>query len=273
MSRCFSYPPPGYLRQGFAESIKLENEKVPSKREQRLHKRSEKKQKKKERERKDKTHGLTEKFKHDDSLNVYKDDQLENSDLTEEHGPPVCYTSDGSQNSNKRKRETLFSSECRVNGNALKIRFTLKKPCQSAASLSEETVSTSVRLDSTREQCSSWSIKANTVTHVPEQNLWHNDERRAQIPSSETSVRDSEMQKAALPYESLIEGWMPPLVELSDDSGDNWLFKVKQQGETAAKTSKVDSGVTTCRGCATSWPSAQFVSEADIYALPYTIPF
>lgn len=97
---------------------KLEREKVLPKTERKIHKRREKKEKKKkERKEKEKTHGISKKLKKlDDDLNGDKDEQLGNSDLTEEHEPPVCYLSDGTQNSNKRKRETPSSSECRVNG-------------------------------------------------------------------------------------------------------------------------------------------------------------
>ncbi|KAK8580812.1 hypothetical protein V6N13_143870 [Hibiscus sabdariffa] len=212
MSRCFPYP--GYLRQGLVESIKPASEKILSRTEQKLHKRREKKQEKKESKRKDKAQGLTKGFKIlDDSLNVNKDDQSENSDLTEEHEAPVCYTSDGSQNSNKRKRETLFLDECRVDGNIVKKRFSSKKPREPDASLSE-------------------------------------------------------------PYESFIEDWMPPpLIELNnDDNGDLWFLKTKHQEQPSAKTSKLDNGVT-WRGGATLCSCARFLSDAEIFALPYTIPF
>ncbi|XVF63655.1 hypothetical protein PTKIN_Ptkin09bG0104200 [Pterospermum kingtungense] len=258
MSRCFPYPPPGYLRQGLVKSIKERKEKV-------------------------KTQGLTKKYKKvDDVLSGNKDDQLEKSDLTEEQGPPVCYISDGSQNSNKRKRETLSSSnECRVNGNIVKIRFSLKKPRVPDASLSEELVcSTSGRADSStlpkaQEQCDPLSKRPNASTPVPEQKLLC-DERRVTVPSSSgASVYDNRLQKAALQYKSLIEDWMPlPLqVELDDDDdNDNgWLFETKRQGESAFKRSEVDSNFS-CAG-ATSYPRAHFLPEAEIYALPYSVPF
>ncbi|KAL4280096.1 hypothetical protein GQ457_03G038000 [Hibiscus cannabinus] len=194
MSRCFPYQPLGYPRQGLVESIKPER-----------------REKKQESKRKDKAQGLTKEFKMlDDSLNVNKHGQSENSDLTEEHEAPACYTSDGSQNSNKRKRETLFPDECRVDGNIVK---NSKKPREPDASLSE-------------------------------------------------------------PYESFFEDWMPPpLIELNDDNnGDRWFLKIKHQEQPAAKTSKLDSGVT-WRGGATLGSCAQFLSDAEIFALPYTIPF
>ncbi|XVE94532.1 hypothetical protein REPUB_Repub02eG0016900 [Reevesia pubescens] len=283
MSRCFPYPPPGYLRQGWVESIKLERDKVLPKTEQKILKKREKK----ERKGKEKTQGVTKKIKKlDDVLNGYKDDQLEKSDLTEEHEAPVCYISDGSQNSNKRKRETLSSSQCRIDGNVIKIRFSLKKPRESDASLSEEPVcSTSGRADSSaqpkgpkaEEQCHPWSKKSNNSTPLPELKPRLDDESREQIPfSSGTSAYENEMYKAALQYKTLIEDWVPlPLqvVQNADDHhDDDWLFMKKQQVKPAAKRSEVDNDVTS-RASATSYPRAYFLPEAEIYALPYTVPF
>ncbi|XP_022769215.1 uncharacterized protein LOC111312828 [Durio zibethinus] len=285
MSRCFPYPPPGYLRQGLDESIKLEKEKVLPKTEQKIHRKREKEKKKVGKE-KEKTRGLTKKFKKlDDVLSGCKDEQLENSDLTEEHEAPVCYISDGSQNSNKRKREnqTLSSSQCRVDGNTIKIRFTLKKPREPDATLSKEPVcSTSGRSDSStqpeaQEQRYPGSKKANTIIPVPEQKLWPNDERGKQIPSSSViSAYENEMQKASLLYTTLIEDWMPLPFQVEqnavDDNDDDWLFMANHQGKPTAKRSKVDNNVT-CRASASSCPRAHFLPEAEICALPYTVPF
>ncbi|XP_022754986.1 uncharacterized protein LOC111303154 [Durio zibethinus] len=280
MSRCFPYPPPGYIRQGLVESIKLEREKVLRKIDQKIHKKREKKEKKKERKEKEKTHDLIKKFKKlNDDLSGYKDDQLENSDLTEEHGPPVCYISDGSENSIKRKRETRSSSECGVAGNIIKIRFSLKKPCEPDASLSEELVcSTSGRADSStpskaQDQCYPWSKKPCTSSPVPEQKLRCDDEWREPIPSSSgTSVYDNQRQKAALQYKTLIEDWMPLPLQVKEKDDDDWLCMTNLQGRRAAKRSKVDNKVT-CSASATSCPHARFLPEAEIYALPYTVPF
>ena len=110
--------------------IKLEREKVVPKVEQKIRKKREKEEKKKERKEKEKTQGLIKKFKKlDDVLSGFKDDQLEKSDLTEEQEPPVCYISDGSQNSNKRKRETLSSSECRVDGEFCSLFYQMGSIC------------------------------------------------------------------------------------------------------------------------------------------------
>lgn len=267
-------------------AIKLEREKVLPKAEQKIHKKREKQEKKKEKKEKEKTQGLNKRSKKlDDRLNGFQDEQLENSDLTEEYEPAVCYISDGSQSSNKRKRETLSSSECRVDGSMIKIRLALKKPRQPDAFLSgqgQPTCSASGRVDSTtqpkaQEQCYLWSNKANASTAVPEQKIRCDDERREQILySAKTSVNDNEMQKAALQYKTFIEDWMPLSLQAKqsddDDDDDDWLFRTMHQGKPAGKSSKVDNEVT-CRASATSFPRAHFLPGADIYALPYAVRF
>ncbi|MBA0733972.1 hypothetical protein Gogos_017933 [Gossypium gossypioides] len=244
-------------------AIKLEREKVLPKTEQKLHKKREK-EKKKERKEKDKTQGAIKKLKKlDDVLYAYKDDQLERSDLTEEHEPPVCYISDGSQNSHKRKRETASYNECRVDGNIIKIRFSLKKPRASDASISSEepACSSSGRTDSIQEPSC-------TIASVPEQKLRHDDRRKEQGSSSSGTLLE-----AALQYKTLIEDWLPPLLEaeLNDGGDEDWLLTKKQLGKPAAK--RPDDNDHTCVASASLHPCAHFLPAAEIYALPYTVPF
>ncbi|OMO87380.1 hypothetical protein CCACVL1_09089 [Corchorus capsularis] len=276
----------------------LERDTILPKAEQKLLKKGEKeirkvKENKKERKEKEKTHGISKSKKLDDGVIGLKDSQLESSELTEEHGLPVCYLSDGTQNSNngsqnnnKRKRET---SPPTVNGSNIKIRFTFKKPKESDASLSKELVSsTSGRVDSSsqpiaQEQCVLPKVKANIITApVQEQKQCPLMERIEQsLPSfSSTSRYDSKIKKAALQYEALFENWVPPPPlqlenQLENQDDDDWLFASKKQGQPVAKrTSLVDTG-STCHASAgaTSWPRAQFLPEVEIYALPYTVPY
>ncbi|GMJ02732.1 hypothetical protein HRI_003942400 [Hibiscus trionum] len=315
MSRCFPYPPPRLLKQGSVESIKPERERVLPKTEQKLHKR-EKKEKRKDKKDNYKTLSPTKKLKKlDDVLNGYKvEDQLEKSDLTEEHEQPVCYISDGSQNSHKRKRETVSYTECRVDGNKIKIKFSLKKPRQSDTSIVEEPSSSNQELSCSvpplperkrlhgdvRKGQGSSSVPSCLVPSIPEQkpfhddgrngqgpsslsscsvapaplqNLWHNDGRKEQGPSFRTSSKDKKVLKTALQYKTLIEDWLPPVLqpELNDDdSGDDWLLPKNPLVKPPAKSS--DSNDVPCLS-STSWPRAQYLQGAEIYALPYTVPF
>lgn len=128
-----------------------------------------------------------------------------------------------------------------------------------------------------QEQCEP-SKKPNITTPVPERKLCGEDERREPIPSSSGKSRyDKKMQKKALQYKTLIENWTPlPLqfdqINDNDDDGDDWLSLTKHQGKPVAKSYEVDCNVA-CRAGATSYPRAHFLPEAEIYALPYSVPF
>ncbi|CAI9116959.1 OLC1v1018258C1 [Oldenlandia corymbosa var. corymbosa] len=94
-----------------------------------------------------------------------------------------------------------------------------------------------------------------------------------------SSRRFKKMKKVADKYKSLIEDWTPPCLLRDDDDekGDDWLFGSKNEATTrpekmlrAASTDMM----MTCSGSSTLWPPrAQYLPEADVYALPYTIPF
>ncbi|KAD2393327.1 hypothetical protein E3N88_40304 [Mikania micrantha] len=131
MSRCFPYPPPGHFRNGatyeaLIESIKLQKGTNKTKAERK----KEKKAKKEEKKRSQKENGNSQyevkvekningdSHKLDKSADYTKATKktkiisklFEKSDLTEEHGPAIgshqpSYSSDSTQNSNKRKRD------------------------------------------------------------------------------------------------------------------------------------------------------------------------
>ncbi|KAE8690333.1 Glutathione S-transferase family protein isoform 1 [Hibiscus syriacus] len=300
MSRCFPYSAPGHLSQGLVESLKLERERVLPKSEQKLHKKreGEKVKKNKDKKGKNKTQCLSKKFKKLDDVQCgYKDEvQLEKSNITEEHEPPAGYISEGSQNSLKRKRETVPHSECRVDGKKIKIRFTLKTPHGSDATISKESAcSSGVSADSNQNSRSSvasapqrelWhnvglkehsppSEPSCSVASVPQQKLWHDVEKKEKHPSSSrTSARDNKIFRAALQYETLIENWLPPMLEPElndDDSGDDWLLPKRQLGKPAAK--RLDDNDVHCHSSSTSCPRAHYLPDAEMYALPFTVPF
>ncbi|KAK1586448.1 hypothetical protein Q3G72_002655 [Acer saccharum] len=153
MSRCFPYPPPGYVRNGIRdealiESIKLQREGEKAKKEGKKDKKREKKQKDKKEKEKSRGNGEVESKQHRhkkrhrdersqenekgrDPQNKTKNEkeQLENSGLTEEHGHPV-----GSQNSsdstlNSQKRQKLNSSPDggHNSGSIIRIRLPLQR--------------------------------------------------------------------------------------------------------------------------------------------------
>ncbi|CAN6301595.1 unnamed protein product [Urochloa humidicola] len=140
MSRCFPYPPPGYVRNPVAVAVP-EAETTAK-----LQKEREKAEKKKEkRDKKALQHGETSKHskhshkkrKHEDvstagqeAKKVSKEpvEQLEKSGLSEEHGAP-CFVQtvrdspESSQDSSKRRKVVLPSPSQAKNGNILRIKI------------------------------------------------------------------------------------------------------------------------------------------------------
>ncbi|CAK8569718.1 unnamed protein product [Lathyrus sativus] len=159
MSRCFSFPPPGYLRNTdtlIEESIKiqLDTEKPIKGRKEKKDKKNRnetkeerKLRKDKKKERKEKRKREEEQAKKDSKLKLtnevtepkdngklqkgeyYENEYFEKSDITEELCKPVSspqepYSSDSSQSS-KRKRDTLLPSKDQ--GTGFRIRLPLRK--------------------------------------------------------------------------------------------------------------------------------------------------
>ncbi|KAK9059896.1 hypothetical protein SSX86_020600 [Deinandra increscens subsp. villosa] len=157
MSRCFPYPPPGYCRSGatyeaLIESIKLQ--KVTDKTKAELKKEKKAKKEKKEKRHKEKRNredGIkSQKNTNGDSCKVLQKttdcieaqikktkavaEVFEKSDLTEEHGQSIglhqpSYSSDSTQNSNKRKRDDVhsFTDGSTVHGKGKPIKILLLK--------------------------------------------------------------------------------------------------------------------------------------------------
>ncbi|XP_052146936.1 uncharacterized protein LOC127765987 isoform X1 [Oryza glaberrima] len=156
MSRCFPYPPPGYVRNPVV-AVAAAGAQATTK----LQKEREKAEKKKEKksDRKALPHGEISKHskrthkkrKHEDINNADQKsrkvssmepgEQLEKSGLSEEHGAP-CFTQtvhgspESSQDSSKRRKVVLPSPSQAKNGNILRIK--IRRDQDSSASLSEK---------------------------------------------------------------------------------------------------------------------------------------
>ncbi|GLU04602.1 hypothetical protein SLE2022_217400 [Rubroshorea leprosula] len=277
MSRCFPYPPPGYVRRGvhsaaLIESIKFQKEGEKAKTEQGKEKKREKGRRKEKKLKAEKTLVTAEKLKkpEDEKIRV-ETEQLEKSDLTEEHGHP-CYLSDGSQSSSKRKREAP-SNECQ-RPVIRRIRFTFKNSQQSEASTSKE-------LAPSRSSLAQQTDLAKPINNVrelgplPGQDLPHPQDAGRKSNGTGTSsitLFDGKLQRAALRYKDLIEDWVPPLPQQElDDDGQEWLFGTKAQERPATRYETVHDF--SCQGSISLWPHANYLPEAQIYALPFTVPF
>ena len=90
-----------------------------------------------------------------------------------------------------------------------------------------------------------------------------------------TNSPDDESLRVVSDYHSLFQNWVPPPLAgagfLSEDQ--DWLFSSELQEErSVSKRVKPISGVLRCSN-PSLWPLAQYLPEAELYALPYTVPF
>ncbi|XP_038699514.1 uncharacterized protein LOC119996790 [Tripterygium wilfordii] len=216
MSRCFLYPPPGYVRShsgGLALSESIEKKR----------RRRERRKEKKERSKKGIFFDIDDDTvkKHNggyiSELKVEEQEveQSEMSSLTEEHEQTV--SSDGPQSSKKRKASS-----------------------SSNGSDHEENINTVRRIKSTlrkhKEQCCSEDL-----VKVP-------------APTLDDIISPNSRQKAASLYRDFIEEWFSQSLDAED-----WLLSSKRIAESP--------------NVASLWPSARYIPEADVFALPFTLPF
>ncbi|PKI68217.1 zinc finger CCCH domain-containing protein 18-like [Punica granatum] len=117
-----------------------------------------------------------------------------------------------------------------------------------------------------------------------------NDLRLSSGAATETSADRAEASSALithrarpssseLKYAKLVENWVPPTF-VNGPEGDlddqEWLLQRKQEDHSGAKEeSKVENGrlAFTHGSSLGPWPRVCLLPEADIYALPYTVPY
>ncbi|XP_020550911.1 uncharacterized protein LOC110012291, partial [Sesamum indicum] len=334
-SRCSS-PPPGYTlsrasEEALIESIKLQKEREKSKEERKKDKKREKKDKKekkeKKKEKKDKTHqnldksGIVQghigkKIWPDAKVELLyrgsqaEPEQLERSSLTEEHGQPVCLcapstSSDSTENSNKRKRQSSPADVARGHSKIVfprlpliyRIRLPVKKPNESGDT--DRICSTSGSTPFPSQNKDDISLKYNRgnvcCTLQETSNIAQGLSRRTDreqicstsgqinpvtavktgIPSASNTVM-TPMQRMELQYKNLIENWIPPKwldSSLNSDDEQDWLFLGKNEGQRAEKRQKAGNDSLPCSSSSAIWPHAQYLQDVDVYALPFTVPF
>lgn len=74
-------------------------------------------------------------------------------------------------------------------------------------------------------------------------------------------------------YKFLIEDWVPPSLEFDQTNCDDedWLFRTKKQVHASKSLRSQRDGP--CLESSALWPSALYLPQVDVYALPYTVPF
>lgn len=88
------------------------------------------------------------------------------------------------------------------------------------------------------------------------------------------STFERSMLKTEAKYRELIVDWVPPPMELvsTEVADEEWLYRENVSGSKTTKTKHVsnDTGNGIYQGIQ---PHAHYLPDADIYALPYTLPF
>ncbi|CAA0811132.1 Unknown protein [Striga hermonthica] len=294
MSRCFPYPPPGYAlsrasKDALIESIKLQNDKAKSKEQRKEEKRREKKEKRKEKKDKVKhKHGISNLVptQFDEKLlPVTKlaepQQQFEGSSVTEEYGKPVCLlvpstSSDSTENSKKRKRDTSPVEAACGHGKIIRIKLPVKKPSQLSAStneLQQQTCSTSQMEDVTISK-----NERDRICFTSSQPIETPVARKTTNPPVPSAVDMTPMRKLELQYIDLMDSLVVPpqqqdsFIDEADDDLD-WLLKSKNRKSCAEKKNVSENEVVLGYGSSGLWPRAQYLKDVEVYALPYTIPY
>ncbi|KAL5819092.1 hypothetical protein ACOSQ4_022934 [Xanthoceras sorbifolium] len=254
MSRCFPYPPSGYVRNGIHDETLIElikkKERRPRKKGRKIKKREKKEKEKKEKDKsrgngkveskqlhhkkrhKEKRSQENKKRRHLQNKTKNEKEQLENSGLTKEHGHTV-----GSQNSsdstlNSQKRLKLSSSPDVGHNSDPKVLLNKEQPCSASGMTDNASIQVmhepALRPGKEREEhpCSTSTKGCSEVT------LRCNDEKCClSIGTFQclTSLYGICPPDFALKFRDLIGNWVPPRVqsECIDFDNEEWLFELK----------------------------------------------
>ncbi|KAG9141677.1 hypothetical protein Leryth_019304 [Lithospermum erythrorhizon] len=94
------------------------------------------------------------------------------------------------------------------------------------------------------------------------------------IAVRDPKLLDKKLVKVELQYRDLFVNWVPPPIQMELDSDDqDWLYCKKKPDNQSEKKLKPSSNNVSCSSSSSLWPRALFIPEADIYALPFTVPF
>lgn len=283
-------------------ALKLQKEREVAKAEKKDRKREKKEKKEKKREekaaKKEKSNLGFDKATHESKgkylFKCLEDEaeQLERSNLTEEHEPAVCSqnsscSSDSTQNSNKRKRPASPAcSGIQAHGSIIRIRLSKKgvpgeisaskekqlpKPAQQIA---EVNVRTSA--ERTHPLLKTTNLSCRPPVSVSEPSTSNSGRvDRVAVDTSTPSCSKVHENSIEFQYKNLIENWLPPSLQSDNnlDDDQSWLFQRKPK-QARVEEKNVGSNDTAYGSCSLLWqPRAQYLPGADLYALPYTIPF
>ncbi|KAL2499310.1 Uncharacterized protein Adt_24873 [Abeliophyllum distichum] len=280
----------------FSCALKIQNEREKAKEEKR--KRREEKQKRREKKKKKQ---LSEK-----SCNVEKaysvknisvdtkdghlckkrkhgSEQLEKSNLTEENGLPTCLCippctseTESTENSSNRKMNSWS-----IDGDIIGLQFEVKKQKKHDTLYNEEMTDILPQ----HKEGKFWPISEGTGNigrGVPQTDAAINCSISKQIEATAQRKRGTQSSTASMTslqsvtslYKNLFEDWFPvplPMYVQPNPDDEDWLFQGKSQDIHSDKRLKSSSNSLSISCSSSLWSRVQFFSEADRYALPFTV--
>ncbi|CAN6984606.1 hypothetical protein BRARA_A00252 [Brassica rapa] len=317
MSRCFPFPPPGYVLNGseaLIESIKRAEEKA-KKELRKKEKKREKKDKKRERgEGESEKHSRKRRRKEEgdkDGKNNKKVPKLKESEngcleksvvtvereLLQSTSQNSC---DSTLNSNELPKQQKEKKQPHNNNNDSESIIRIRLPIRRQNGDPEVMMMTTTNKDQQKKPCPSLEIKLDTVMAVsreqPQQHPCstskaHEEKIKDQIVRTKvgkerklSSTTSSGLCRLCPPsmavqFLNVIENWVPNRVELTNSEDDEcWWFVKKPSCHKFDATERCkqlnrNNEMKQAISSSMAWPCARLLPEADVHALPYTVPF
>ncbi|KAF8101114.1 hypothetical protein N665_0210s0049 [Sinapis alba] len=327
MSRCFPFPPPGYILNGsrdeaLIESIKRAKEKAKKEQRRKERKREKKDKKDDNKEKKDKKRkerergeGTSEKHSHkrrhkeeEGAKDGRKQKESEKSSLTVERdllqstSPNSC---DSTLNSNElppKQKQKPHNNNNNDSESIIRIRLPIRRQNDTTnKDQQKQCPSREIKLDTvksvTREQPQQHPCSTSAPEHASKP---HEEKRKDQIfrlkhkekKLSSTTQELSDPSSGlcrfcppslAVQFLNVVENWVPNTieraVELTNFEDDEcWWFLKKPSSCHKFDTERCklltrNNDTKQVVSSSMAWPCARLLPEADVHALPYTVPF
>lgn len=214
-------------------------------------------------------------------------EQLERSGLTEEHGqhaslPKLYDSSDSTQNSGKRKKHISSLDESQKQKGSTLLRIRLPPPVkhkdpeevirreQPCSARGTELFAVGKMADNGPSPSLVQSCSVSGRSEVPARDSSKAADADADTDAKLKVCKSNSLSDVKLSLREVIENWVPPSIQFHDTETDDleWLFSTRKPKRFKS------SDVALCNEVVSNnWPRARYLPEAEIYALPYTVPF
>ncbi|XP_073019555.1 uncharacterized protein [Primulina eburnea] len=226
-------------------------------------------------------------------------EQLERSDLTEEHDLPICLhlpstSFESTENSSAMKRHSSPVNVIRGLGTIIRIQLSSRKKNLSDISINEQQLcSTSGRTDipPLRNRQQNFCAPTEKTSDFVLGDFNRTDKKqiistsgkseppapaKTGTPSVLDAIEVSKKSSKTMQYKNPIENWVPPSLQDAPSSPEDldWLFSSKVHGLPSERRRKIENDSVFCSSSSSLLqPRAQLLPEFDVYALPFTVPY